>query len=128
MKDPHCSVCGEPQYNTISGVTCKNFHGGAPSCSLEDWEAAQAPPDPAPAPDAAPGLLVDDDLSGLLEGGDEGEGLVATTTEEDVDDFLDDPIALQGSAKIPDNKAPRASVELDEGTLDDLLKDFESED
>lgn len=24
-----CSVCGEPQYETPSGVTCKNGHGGA---------------------------------------------------------------------------------------------------
>lgn len=25
-----CSVCGEPQFNTPSGDTCKNGHGGAP--------------------------------------------------------------------------------------------------
>jgi len=27
----HCSVCGEPQFDTPSGVTCSNGHGGAPS-------------------------------------------------------------------------------------------------
>lgn len=27
----HCSVCGEPQFKTPSGMTCKNGHGGAPS-------------------------------------------------------------------------------------------------
>lgn len=26
-----CSVCGEPQYNSPSGVACKNGHGGAPA-------------------------------------------------------------------------------------------------
>ena len=25
----NCSVCGEPQWETPSGVTCKNGHGGA---------------------------------------------------------------------------------------------------
>lgn len=28
---PYCSVCGEPQFETPSGLTCKNRHGGAPS-------------------------------------------------------------------------------------------------
>lgn len=26
-----CSVCGEPQFETPSGITCENGHGGAPS-------------------------------------------------------------------------------------------------
>ena len=26
-----CSLCGEPQFNTYSGVTCSNGHGGAPA-------------------------------------------------------------------------------------------------
>lgn len=26
-----CSVCNEPQFDTPSGVTCSNGHGGAPS-------------------------------------------------------------------------------------------------
>ena len=25
-----CSVCGEPQFKTLSGDCCKNGHGGAP--------------------------------------------------------------------------------------------------
>lgn len=29
--DELCSVCGEPQFNTPSGDTCPNGHGGAPS-------------------------------------------------------------------------------------------------
>lgn len=27
----HCSICGEVQFDTPSGRTCKNEHGGAPS-------------------------------------------------------------------------------------------------
>lgn len=27
----HCSVCGLPQMETISGLVCSNGHGGAPS-------------------------------------------------------------------------------------------------
>jgi len=27
----HCSVCGEPQFKTPGGMTCKNGHGGAPA-------------------------------------------------------------------------------------------------
>jgi hypothetical protein len=30
---PLCSVCGEPQYWTASGNTCKNGHGGAPAAA-----------------------------------------------------------------------------------------------
>lgn len=26
-----CSICGEPQFNTPSGITCVNGHGGADS-------------------------------------------------------------------------------------------------
>lgn len=26
-----CSVCREPQFETMSGTTCKNGHGGAPA-------------------------------------------------------------------------------------------------
>lgn len=26
-----CLLCGEPQFETPSGITCKNGHGGAPS-------------------------------------------------------------------------------------------------
>lgn len=28
--EPVCSVCGEPQFETPHGVTCRNGHGGAP--------------------------------------------------------------------------------------------------
>jgi len=35
-----CSLCGEPQLNTPSGVTCKNGHGGAPS--LEEDSSGSA--------------------------------------------------------------------------------------
>lgn len=31
MTGKHCAECGEPQFNTPAGVTCKNGHGGAPS-------------------------------------------------------------------------------------------------
>lgn len=27
----HCSECGEPQFGTPSGLTCKNGHGGSDS-------------------------------------------------------------------------------------------------
>jgi len=27
----HCSVCGESQFKTPSGIVCSNGHGGAPS-------------------------------------------------------------------------------------------------
>ena len=30
-----CSVCEEPQYETPSGLTCQNGHGGAPSLISE---------------------------------------------------------------------------------------------
>lgn len=31
-----CSVCGSPQFETPSGVTCKNGHGGAPATAQPD--------------------------------------------------------------------------------------------
>lgn len=32
----HCLVCGELQFDTSAGVTCKNGHGGAPSIGPQD--------------------------------------------------------------------------------------------
>lgn len=36
VKDPktHCSICNAPQFDSSSGITCKNGHGGADS--IED--------------------------------------------------------------------------------------------
>ena len=31
VDNPLCSVCGEPQMYTPSGIVCKNGHGGAPA-------------------------------------------------------------------------------------------------
>lgn len=31
-----CSLCGEPQFNTTSGITCSNGHGGAPAAEGSD--------------------------------------------------------------------------------------------
>lgn len=31
-----CSACGAPQFDTPSGVTCKNGHGGAPAATNDD--------------------------------------------------------------------------------------------
>ena len=33
---PKCAVCGERQYETPSGMTCPNGHGGAPSAPEPD--------------------------------------------------------------------------------------------
>lgn len=39
-----CSVCGEPQFNTPSGVCCKNGHGGAESAETEPTEQGESIP------------------------------------------------------------------------------------
>ncbi len=37
----HCAICGEDQFDTRSGITCKNGHGGADS--LDDDEGNEPP-------------------------------------------------------------------------------------
>lgn len=32
----NCAECGAPQFETPSGVTCKNGHGGSPSLDQDD--------------------------------------------------------------------------------------------
>ncbi len=52
-----CSVCGEPQFKTPSGDTCKNGHTGAQPFTQEQWDAARASDSKdgkTPAPAAAP--------------------------------------------------------------------------
>lgn len=45
-----CSVCGEPQKQTASGLVCSNGHGGAPSTEtpLKEEEAPKAAPKEVP--------------------------------------------------------------------------------
>lgn len=63
-----CSICGEPQVSSPSGVTCKFGHGGAPAKELIEHQAAQvkwgqehgyyppAPPPPLPVVKTIPGF------------------------------------------------------------------------
>jgi len=39
-KYPTCRICGNPQFHTSSGMTCKNGHGGAPAdlAEVPDYE------------------------------------------------------------------------------------------
>jgi len=51
----YCGVCGEPQYATLSGVTCDNGHGGADSVEnpedAEEYEGHESTPEPEPEPE-----------------------------------------------------------------------------
>jgi hypothetical protein len=69
-----CGVCHEPQFETLSGVTCANGHGGAESAPLAVGNPATSapttgslPPAPpsAPAAAAAPAGAVELDKDGL---------------------------------------------------------------
>ncbi len=45
-----CSVCGKPQFDSPSGVTCENSHGGSPS---QDTPVITKAPEPATLPPRA---------------------------------------------------------------------------
>lgn len=45
-----CSTCGEPQFNTPSGVCCKNGHGGADPIEEEKPTTPTVPPKQSPEP------------------------------------------------------------------------------
>lgn len=85
---PHCNVCGEPQFRVIgSGMSCVNGHGGADSVEMGD--------DPF------------EDEEGVV--------LEATSTREEIDDFLDSPTML-GSG--PPDKKTRREIEDEDASLD----------
>jgi hypothetical protein len=44
--DTFCSVCGTRQFDTVSGATCKNGHGGAPPAIEIDQLKPLAPSEP----------------------------------------------------------------------------------
>ena len=82
-----CSVCGEPQQETSSGLVCKNGHGGAPSVATPE-EAEEHVEPPAEAEPA--GVEIDeDDLPDTAE--DTSEPLPDEDVAEDpaIEQFLD---------------------------------------
>jgi hypothetical protein len=101
-----CSVCGEPQYESPSGVVCENGHGGVLAKEVDQEEPAL------------------DDLLGELEGEDEEEGeikdeeiLPGTVSEEEVDEYLElDP---------PKPEAPSWNPEDEDIDIDALLGNFD---
>lgn len=96
---PHCSVCGEEQSRTPSGMTCPNGHGGAES-----------------SPQAEPLVIQEDGGTSV------SEVLPGTAEHEEVSAFLAGTLE-----PVPAPKKTRFQVEEEDGMdLDSLLANFDS--
>lgn len=118
-----CSVCGEPQMQTPSGLVCSNGHGGAPS--LEEpptnTEELEDEPKEASASESVPASPTQAAEAPAAE-----EALPGTTTSDEVADFLasgDLTEALRDTAKKV--KEPSELGEIDDSVLESLLEGFE---
>jgi len=129
-----CSVCGEPQRQTPSGMVCKNGHGGVAPADLEPEPEPEAKPegghktgsadynvfnDPDsmedPVPDPEPTSTTPDELSEDEVPAE--EALPGTSEDDEIEAFLAD------HEPFPPKKQKRTQDELDED-LDDLLSIF----
>jgi hypothetical protein len=97
-EDLKCSVCGEPQFETPHGTTCKNGHGGAPGAPSEP-DTVEDPPEASKAPsklDIVKNLPetsseVDDVAGDLLEGLEDISEPAQAASDDD-DDEVDPDI------------------------------------
>lgn len=84
---PHCAECGEPQFRSLSGMTCPNGHGGSDSVVASDELDAPAV---APTGDSVlPGTSSEEDVADFLLLDDEVEKPLSGREIEEADSALD---------------------------------------